>query len=86
MKPTGFERLSEPLCPDTGVRPPPYFNVNFTLNSFSASKTHILLPFLRTVVDRMRPVSNIFAIRLSDNGRLQLSIRTVILNGPIVHA
>ena len=40
MKPTDVERLSEPLCPDPDVRPPPHFNVNFTLTSFSASKTH----------------------------------------------
>ena len=82
MEPTGVERLSEPLCPDSDVCPPPYFNVNSTLTSFSASKTHIQLPSLRTNVDRIRPMSNILAIRLSDNGRLQLWIRTEsILNG-----
>ena len=86
MKPIVVERLSEPLFPELDVRPPPHSHVNFTLTSLSASKTHILLPSLRTVMDRMRLMSSIPAIRLSDNGRLQLSIRTVILNGPIVHA
>jgi len=40
---------------------------------------HILLPplqKLRTIVDRLRPMSDILAIRASNNGRLQLSIST----------
>jgi len=40
---------------------------------------HILLPplqKLRTIVERLRPMSDILAIRASNNGRLQLSINT----------
>ncbi|TFK32501.1 checkpoint protein Hus1/Mec3 [Crucibulum laeve] len=40
---------------------------------------HILLPplqKLRTIVDRLRPMSDILAIRANNNGRLQLSINT----------
>ena len=79
MRPTDVERLSEPLCPEPDVRPPHFFHVSFTLTSFPPSKTHILLPSLqklRAVVDRMRPMSDILAVRASNNGRLQLSIRT----------
>ncbi|KAF7972224.1 hypothetical protein HWV62_18622 [Athelia sp. TMB] len=41
--------------------------------------THILLPplqKLRTIVERMRPMSDVLAIRASNNGKLQLAIST----------
>ena len=85
MKPTDVERLSEPLFPEPDVRPPPHFHVNFTLTSFSPSETHILLPSLRTVVDRIRPMLNTLAVCPPNNGRLHLSIQTEsILNGQVV--
>ena len=80
MKPTDVEKLSEPLCPEPHVRPPPHFHVNFTLiTSFSPLKTHILLPSLRTVLVVCAP----------NNGHLKLSMRTEshsVLNGLVVHA
>ena len=76
MKPTDVEKLSEPLCPEPHVRPPPHFHVNFTLTSFSPLKTHILLPSLRTVVDGMRPMSNILVVCTPNNGHLKLSMQT----------
>lgn len=79
MKPTDVERLSEPLCPEPDVSRPHRFEVSFALKINLFSKTHILLPSLqklRTIVDRMRPMSDILAVRASNNGRLQLSIRT----------
>ena len=76
MKPTDVEKLSEPFCPEPHVRPPPHFHVNFTLTSFSPSKTHILPPSLRTVVDGMRPMPNILVVYAPNDGHLKLSMRT----------
>ena len=81
MKSTDVEKLSEPFCPEPHVRPPPHFHVNFTLTSFSPSQTHILLPSLWTVVDGMRPMSNILVVYAPNNGHLKLSMRTAVIVG-----
>lgn len=76
MKPSDVDKLSEPLCPEPDVC------IDFTHSSalpINFLQTHILLPplqKLRTIVDRLRPMSDILAVRANNNGCLQISIHT----------
>ena len=76
LKPADAARLAEPLCPTPNVRPAEFiYKVLFT----ERKQVHILLPplhKLRTIVERLRPMSNILAIRANSNGHLQLGINT----------
>lgn len=81
MKPTDVARLSEPLCPEPDVSQlATQLLLGIAHNTIlPCNKIHILLPplqKLRTIVERLRPMSDVLAIRASNNGRLQLSIST----------
>lgn len=76
LKPADVAKLTEPLCPEPDVSCHlPYRYANRS----SISQTHILLPplqKLRTIVERMRPMSDILSIRANNSGSLQISINT----------
>ena len=46
---------------------------------FAWGQVHILLPplqKLRTIVERLRPLSDVIAVRCNNNGKLQISVQT----------
>jgi len=76
MKPTDVAKLQEPLCPEPDVR---FSSIAFCSIVSNQSQVHILLPPLqkvRTIVERLRPLSDILAIRANNNKRLLLAINT----------
>lgn len=78
MKPSDVARLAEPLCPEPDVSPSWRLSCT-SLDQAISWQVHILLPplqKLRTIVDRLRPMSDILAIKASNNGKLQLTIST----------
>jgi HUS1 checkpoint protein len=80
MRPSEVQKLAEPLCPEPDVRHCFYFS-NFCSHSFIpvTCQIHILLPplhKLRTVVDRLRIMSDVLGVRANYNGCLRLSINT----------
>jgi len=78
MRPTEVEKLHEPLCPepDVGLCFIPPFRKRSMQHMY---QVNILLPplqKLRTIVERLRPLSDVLALRANNNGKLQLSIST----------
>lgn len=77
MKPVDVARLTEPMCPEPDVRSSYYFRTYHW--AFIIPQIHIILPplqKLRTIVERMRNMAEILAIRANHNGCLKLSIHT----------
>jgi HUS1 checkpoint protein len=83
MKPAEVELIKEPLCPAPDVSGPTTTSSNLehcllTENTVYA-QVHIILPPLqkvRTVVDRMRSLSDVVGISANRTGQLKLSIQT----------
>lgn len=76
LKPADAARLAEPLCPTPNVGTA---ELGHGVPLIEPNQVHILLPplhKLRTIVERLRPMSNILAIRANSNGHLQLGINT----------
>lgn len=77
MKPADVVKLSEPMCPEPDVC---VFSLSQPKKSISLCiQIHVLLPSLqkiRTIVERLRSMSDVLAIRASQSGCLQLSINT----------
>lgn len=67
----------EPLCPEPDVRIVAYLSCFLLIDS--PTKVHVLLPpllKLRTIVERLKLMSNILVIQANNNKQLKLSIRT----------
>jgi HUS1 checkpoint protein len=79
MKPSDVKKLTEPMCPEPDVR---YFTAcsrSRDAEWFAMGQVHILLPplqKLRTIVERLRPLSDVIAVRCNNNGKLQISVQT----------
>jgi HUS1 checkpoint protein len=79
MKPSDVNKLTEPMCPEPDVRLSHRIQEpDRTLNG-PLGQVHILLPplqKLRTIVERLRPLSDVIAVRCNNNGKLQISVQT----------
>ena len=78
MKPADVERLGEPMCPDPDVGALLALAGRYTRLTRRAQANILLPPLqkLRTVVERMRIMSDVLAIRANGSGCLQLAIHT----------
>jgi HUS1 checkpoint protein len=68
MRPADVEKLSEPLCPEPDVCST-FWNHFCSLMGIAGMQLHILLPplqKLRTVVERLRLMSDVLAIRANN--------------------
>lgn len=92
LKPAEVARLSEPLCPEPDVSSPVSSLMGRCPSTGVASiavgrngtqcgpcQIHILLPPLlkiRTIVERLRPLADVIAVRANKSGKLQISAAT----------
>jgi HUS1 checkpoint protein len=89
MKPTDVAMLTEPRCPEPDVR----FNKRLSKEKSRLCRpqlyilqVQIMLPPLakmRAVVERMRNLSDVIAVRANSSGRLQLSASTEVVKADI---
>lgn len=78
MRPTEVEKLHEPLCPEPDVGTH-FVSASRERSMQDTRQVNILLPSLqklRTIVERIRPLSDVLALRANNSGKLQLSINT----------
>lgn len=78
MRPSEVDKLREPLCPepDVGFR---ILRIRKEEIESIMGQVTILFPQLqkmRTIVERLRPLSDILALRANNSGKLQIAIST----------